>query len=194
MNSSIPDLLAGGSAPSRRDSVSTTATGAANSSDTNVEDELNRRHRAAKASYLDIFSPLVSCLMDAGVEHSKLKSAVGIGNNEKQDTKDRFARFNDALEDIESIHRVARIDRGEEALRDRVKDEVIRMCVPTYTAFLKRHDNFSSKSKRSRPVRDRGVSQADVFLRFSDPQKHLKIDAAGLQQRLESFFTSSKVL
>ena len=163
MNSSIPDLLAGGSAPSRRDSVSTTATGAANSSDTNVEDELNRRHRAAKASYLDIFSPLVSCLMDAGVEHSKLKSAVGIGNNEKQDTKDRFARFNDALEDIESIHRVARIDRGEEALRDRVKDEVIRMCVPTYTAFLKRHDNFSSKSKRSRPVRVRGASRADGF-------------------------------
>lgn len=149
LNSNIPDLLAsGGSAPSRRDSSSTSATGGGGGGgggapDTNIEDELNRRNRAAKTSHLEIFSPLVSCLMDAGVEHSVLKSAIGVGNTEKKDTKDRFQRFNEALEEIEQLHRTARLDRNDETLRERVKDEVIRMCVPTYTRFVQRHENFS---------------------------------------------------
>lgn len=150
MNSNVPDLLAS-SGHSRRDSSSTTATGAgAGSSDANIEDELNKRNRQAKTSYLEVFSPLVSCLMDAGVEQSVLKSAIGVGNTEKKDTKDRFGRFNEALEEIESLHKLARLDKNEHNLRERVRDEVIRMCVPTYTRFVQKHENFSKSKSRSR--------------------------------------------
>jgi exocyst complex protein 7 len=148
LNSNVPDLLASGGT-SRRDSSSTTATGAgpgASSSDMNIEDELNKRNRQAKTSYLEIFSPLVSCLMDAGVEQSALKSAIGVGNTEKKDTKDRFGRFNEALEEVESLHKMARLDKNEPNLRERVKDEVIRMCVPTYTRFVQKHENFSKST------------------------------------------------
>lgn len=147
LNSNVPDLLAS-TGQSRRDSSSTTATGAGaggNAADasSNIEDELNKRNRQAKTSYLEVFSPLVSCLMDAGVEHSVLKSAIGVGNTEKKDTKDRFGRFNEALEEIESLHKLARLDKNEHNLRERVRDEVIRMCVPTYTRFVQKHENFS---------------------------------------------------
>ena len=153
LNSNVPDLLAS-SGGSRRDSSSTTATntGAASgsSSDINIEDELNKRNRQAKTRYLEIFSPLVSCLMDAGVEQSVLKSAIGVGTTEKKDTKDRFGRFNEALEEVESLHKVARLDKNEQNVRERVKDEVIRMCVPTYTRFVQKHENFSKSKPRSR--------------------------------------------
>lgn len=150
LNSNVPDLMtsAGGNG-SRRDSSSTTVT-ATNSTtprDFDIEDELNRRNRQAKTSYLEVFSPLVSCLMDAGVEQSVLKSAIGVGNTEKKDTKDRFVRFNESLEEIENLHHRlpnCKIDKNEDLLlRDRLRDEVVRMCVPTYTAFVKRHENFS---------------------------------------------------
>ena len=146
MNSTVPDLLAGGGGSSRRDSTISGASGGhtgGGGGDAGIEDDLNKRNRIAKTGYLEIFSPLVSCLMDAGVEHSMLKSAIGVGNTEKKDVKDRFARFNDALEEIEVLHRIARLDRNEEGLRERSRDEVIRMCVPTYAAFVKRHDSFS---------------------------------------------------
>lgn len=195
MNSNIPDLLSGGSAVSRRDSSSTATGGGYGNSgggDTSTEDELNKRNRSAKSSYLEIFSPLVSCLMDAGVEHSKLKSAVGIGNTEKQDVKDRYIRFNDALDEIENIHRVARLDKNEDALRERVKDEVIRMCVPTYAAFIKRHENFSKSGLYEKHFLCQRLT--NTWCTFSDPSKYLKMDGAGLQAKLESFFVTSKLL
>lgn len=96
-----------------------------------IEDSLNRLHRNAKTAYLEIFSGLVSCLMDAGTETGILKSglgAVGVGpSGEKREVKDRFVRFNEALGDVENVHRVARIDHSEEELRDRLSDEVYRV-------------------------------------------------------------------
>ena len=133
--------------------------------DVNIEDELNKRHRNAKSAYLEIFSPLVSCLMDAGMsDHhgasSSLKNVIGVGgNNEKKDTKDRFGRFNEALEEIEHLHRIARLDRNESDLRERVKDEIVRMCVPTYTSFVKRHDNFSKSE--STPCSEKTLSTSN---------------------------------
>ncbi|KAK9899473.1 hypothetical protein P389DRAFT_78 [Cystobasidium minutum MCA 4210] len=176
LNSNVPDLLASnGGAASRRGSASTTQGGSVSmyGGDVNIEDELNKRHRNAKSAYLEIFSPLVSCLMDVGMsgDHhhgasTSLKNVIGVGgNNEKKDTKDRFGRFNEALEDVEALHRIARLDRNETDLRERVKDEVVRMCVPTYASFVKRHDNFSK-----------------------NPSKYLRVDPAGLQARLESLF------
>lgn len=155
LNSNVPDLLAsGGGIASKRGSTSTIGQGGAGSvsaygGDVNIEDELNKRHRQAKSSYLEIFSPLVSCLMDAGMNESHstssaLKNAIGGGHSQdKKDKKDRFTRFNESLEEIENIHKFSRLDKNEFDLRERVKDEIIRMCLPTYTNFVKRNDNFS---------------------------------------------------
>jgi exocyst complex protein 7 len=77
LNSNVPDLLASGGAASRRGSASTVLTGVGGTSvsayggDVNIEDELNKRNRNAKAAYMEIFSPLVSCLMDAGVTQKR---------------------------------------------------------------------------------------------------------------------------
>lgn len=99
------------------------------------EDSLNRLHRSAKTSYMEIFSGLVACLMDAPSESGLLKTGlgvVGVGpSGEKREVKDRFVRFNDALSDVENVHRMARIDPNEEVLRDRLKDDVykVRWCL-----------------------------------------------------------------
>lgn len=178
MNSNVPDLLASGnngiSSSNRRDSTSTSATGPGGGGsgiggDAGIEDELNKRNRLAKSNYLEIFSPLVSCLMDAGTEQSmlNLKNAIGVGgNSEKKDTKDRFIRFNESLDEIENIHKVSRLDKNESDLRERVKDEVVRMCVPTYTAFVKRHDGFSKSEcikKRRQYKRYRSNTLTDTL-------------------------------
>ena len=196
LNSNVPDVLAGGEAPHRRDSGSTgggfavgSGGGEGGGNDAGIEDELNRRNRSAKTGYLEIFSPLVACLMDAGVEHSVLKSAIGVGHTEKKDIKDRFARFNDALEEIEGLHRIAKLDKNEEGLRERSKDEVIRMCLPTYAAFVKRHDNFSKSGSRLLWRVDISLAADELDCScLIDPSKYLKIDASGLQAKLEALF------
>jgi exocyst complex protein 7 len=187
LNSSVPDFLSSGAA-SRRASSSTTGAGLGGHSTNglDIEDEMNRRNRSSRSAYLEIFSPLVSCLMDAGMEQSMLKSAIGVGNTEKKDTKDRFARFNDALEEVEQIHKLGKVDRSPENadFRARLKDEVVRMCVPTYTAFVRKHDNFS-KSERL-PIASTDTQLTHYY--HPDPSKYLKIDPQGLQGRLESLF------
>lgn len=126
------------------------------------EDSLNKRMRSAKAGYLDIWSPLVSALLDAGTDQSgaagAIKAGIGAvkGGGEKRETKDRFMRFHDAFEEVEALHGAAKLDEGELELRERLKDEVERMVVPTYTKFLARHRNGDfSKSTSSLPVTSR---------------------------------------
>ncbi|BGP16810.1 hypothetical protein JCM10213_004658 [Rhodosporidiobolus nylandii] len=124
-----------------------------------AEDQLNKRMRAVKASYLDVWSPLVSALLDAGfAEQSGAAGALkaglgavkGAGGTERRETKDRFVRFHEALEEVEELHRVAKWEEGEVELRERLKGEVERMVVPTYAKFVQRHrkDNYSTKYVR----------------------------------------------
>ena len=113
------------------------------------EDVLNKKMRATKSSYLEIWSPLVGALLDAGLsEHNGvisggIKAGIGAvkgsGGTERRDTKDRFVRFHEALEEVEELHRVAKLDEGEVELRERLKGEVERMCVPTYAKFVQKH-------------------------------------------------------
>ncbi|GAA5981638.1 hypothetical protein JCM11641_003926 [Rhodosporidiobolus odoratus] len=124
-----------------------------------AEDQLNKRVRTVKASYLDVWSPLVSALLDAGfAEHSGAAGALkaglgavkGAGGTERRETKDRFVRFHEALEEVEELHRNSRFEEGEVELRERLKGEVERMVVPTYAKFVQRHrkDNYSTKYVR----------------------------------------------
>lgn len=104
--------------------------------------------RSSKANYLELFSPLVSAMLDAGLDQSGAAGAIkaGIGavkgvGTERRELKDRFLRFNDAFAEIESLHAIGRLDEGEAELRERLKGEVERMIIPTYTKFLARHRN-----------------------------------------------------
>ncbi|GAA6008793.1 hypothetical protein JCM10207_001726 [Rhodosporidiobolus poonsookiae] len=138
-----------------------------------AEDQLNKRMRAAKAAYLDVWSPLVSALLDAGfAEQSGAAGALkaglgavkGAGGTERRETKDRFVRFHEALEDVEGLHAQARWEEGEVELRERLKGEVERMVVPTYAKFVQRHrkDNYSTK--------------------------YVRLDADGLEAKIRSIF------
>lgn len=113
-----------------------------------AEDDLNKRNRTAKASYMQLFSGLVGCLMDATSDQGLLKSAVsGAVGGEKRDVKDRFARFNDALLEVENVHRLARLDAGEEEMRERLHGEVEKMIMPTYGKFASRNSAAMTKSE-----------------------------------------------
>ncbi|GAA6058460.1 hypothetical protein JCM3770_002734 [Rhodotorula araucariae] len=138
-----------------------------------AEDALNKRMRATKAAYLDLWSPLVSALLDAGFAEQSgaagaLKAGLGAvtggGGTERRETKDRFVRFHEALEDVEALHAQARFEEGEAELRERLKGEVERMVVPTYAKFVQRHrkDNYSTK--------------------------YLKLDADGLEAKIRAIF------
>lgn len=116
-----------------------------------VEDELNKRNRSAKSAYLEIFSGLISSLMDNAPESTSLiKQGLGAVTGDKRDTKtkDKFGRFADALAEVEGIHRAARLDRGEEDMRDRLRSEVDRMVIPTYSKFASRQVGPNLKTPR----------------------------------------------
>ncbi|GAA5914658.1 hypothetical protein JCM6882_003594 [Rhodosporidiobolus microsporus] len=124
-----------------------------------AEDALNKRMRTTKASYLDVWSPLVSALLDAGFADQSgaagalkagLGAVKGAGGTERRETKDRFVRFHEALEEVEQLHAAAGWEEGEVELRERLKGEVERMVVPTYAKFVQRHrkDNYSTKYVR----------------------------------------------
>lgn len=121
-----------------------------------LEDTLNKRMRSAKAPYLDVWSPLVSALLDAGfAEQTGAAGAIkagigavkGTGGTERRETKDRFVRFHEALEEVEALHAHARIDENDLELRERLRSEVERMVVPTYAKFVQKHrkDNCTSR-------------------------------------------------
>ncbi|BGP00109.1 Exocyst complex component, exo70 subunit [Rhodotorula toruloides ATCC 204091] len=124
-----------------------------------AEDSLNKRMRTTKASYLEIWSPLVSALLDAGFAEQSgaagaLKAGLGAvtggGGTERRETKDRFVRFHEALEEVEQLHQQAKLDDGDVELKERLRDEVDRMVAPTYAKFVQRHrkDNYSTKYVR----------------------------------------------
>ncbi|KAH8918978.1 hypothetical protein BT69DRAFT_1285242 [Atractiella rhizophila] len=133
------------------------------------QDELNKKMRTAKTAYLEIWSPLVSAMLDVGNAPTGVKAVVGgKESNERKEVKDRFGRFNEGLEDIEALHLTATLEKeGGNELRNRLKDEVNRMVVPTYAKFAQKH-------------KDREFSK--------NPSKYFKYDADQLQERLGIIF------
>lgn len=90
--------------------------------------------RQARTGYLDAWHPVVSALMDEGgglnskSGSSKLGGGV-LGGGEraqKEDAKQRFARFFEGLEDLERLHMAYPLSRDDEELRENLRREVIR--------------------------------------------------------------------
>ncbi|KAG0152288.1 hypothetical protein CROQUDRAFT_649657 [Cronartium quercuum f. sp. fusiforme G11] len=141
-----------------------------------IEDELNKRVRASKVRYMEIWAPLISALMDAGGDEGKggfglgaVKSALPgqQAGAERREVKDRFGRFNDAFEEVVNLHNLAQFDKADAEMRERLRDEIERMVVPTYAKFAQRHEG-GQFSKH--------------------PSKYLKHTAEQLGERLDKLF------
>lgn len=106
------------------------------------EDGLGQRLRGLKIAYLEIWSPLVSALLDQGLDNSGAAGAIRAvtGGADKRETKDRFVRFADAFDDVQALHRAAPWDLAADLeLKEKLRDEVEKMIVPTYTKFVAKH-------------------------------------------------------
>ncbi|MBW0512160.1 hypothetical protein O181_051875 [Austropuccinia psidii MF-1] len=139
-----------------------------------LEDDLNKKVRMYKVRYLEIWSPLISALMDAGPEEGKfglgaVKSALPGQHSgaEKRDVKDRLGRFNDAFEEVINLHKAAKLDTDDIEIKKRLRDEIDRMILPTYAKFTQRHE-------------------AGQFSK--NPSKYLKMSAEQLEERLDQLF------
>lgn len=123
---------------------------------------LSNAMREARTAYLDAWGPVVSALMDEGAGlnaksgSSKLGGGV-LGSGEraqKEDAKQRFARFFEGLEDLERLHMAYPLSRDDDELRDNLKRDVIKLVLPLYRRFSAKQmaANFSSNpGKYMRP-------------------------------------------
>ncbi|CAO1619266.1 unnamed protein product [Sympodiomycopsis kandeliae] len=121
---------------------------------------LNTSFKEARKQYLDAWNPLVSSLMDEniGLNSSAGGSKSSSGNTsekaQKEDAKQRFARFFESLEDLERLHMAYPLSRDDEMLRESLKREVLRLVLPLYSRFVSKQmaAHFSSNpSKHLRP-------------------------------------------
>ncbi|KAA1066047.1 hypothetical protein PGT21_019274 [Puccinia graminis f. sp. tritici] len=139
-----------------------------------LADQLNKRVRTCKVRYLEIWSPLISALMDAGGEEGKfglgaVKSALPgqHAGAERRDVKDRFGRFNEAFEEVIQLHQAANLANNDPDLKDQLRDEIERMIMPTYAKFTQRHEGGQFSK---------------------NPSKYLKFSAEQLEERLDGLF------
>ena len=103
---------------------------------------LQSHFRTAKAGYFDAnFSPLVQVLGDGpvpGVNASGGKAA----------TKEKFNRFFELLEDLVERHRSAKVLPDDDAGRDAIADEAVKLVVPSLERFIaKNKEKEFSKSE-----------------------------------------------
>lgn len=118
--------------------------------------------RESHTAYIDAWGPVVSALTEDGAGlssksgSSKLGGAVLGGGDraQKEDAKQRFARFFEGLEDLERLHLAYPLSREDEDLRENLKRDVIKLVLPLYRRFCAKQMavNFSSNpSKHMRP-------------------------------------------
>jgi exocyst complex component 7 len=94
-----------------------------------TQDLLNSNFRTAKAAYFDAnFSPLMQLVTEDHAAGSKGKTAA----------KEKFTRFFDLLEEVGERHRVARVLEGDDEGRETVRDEVVKLIVPSLQTFMRK--------------------------------------------------------
>ncbi|CAH7670357.1 Exo70 exocyst complex subunit-domain-containing protein [Phakopsora pachyrhizi] len=107
-----------------------------------LEDDLNKRIRNLKVGYLEIWAPLILTLMDSGGGAEDGKSGFGLdavksalpgqqAGAKCRDVKDWLARFNKAFEEVVSLHKITRIENWDVEMKEKLRNEIERMIVPT---------------------------------------------------------------
>ena len=120
-----------------------------------TQDALNSAFRTAKAGYFDSnYSPLMQTLLE---DKDKSKSA----------TKEKFTRFFDALEEVAERHRIARVLQDDRDSRETIKEEAVKLVVPSLQRF----------------------TQRTAGKEFSkNPQKYIKMSADEVDNLIRSFY------
>ncbi|EPQ31833.1 uncharacterized protein PFL1_00032 [Pseudozyma flocculosa PF-1] len=132
------------------------------------EDLLLSATRQANTAYLDAWSPVVSTLMEdqplAGAQSQYHRHAttklMGVGGaSEKNQVKDRFAKFYEGLDDLERLHRAYPFSREDQELKERLRRDVERMVCPMYAKFMAKHRAGDFTKNPSKHIR---MSEAEV--------------------------------
>ncbi|CAO1620193.1 unnamed protein product [Jaminaea pallidilutea] len=129
----------------------------------------------SRKAYLDAWSPVVTAIKDDSIPGSsrhgggKLGGGVLGGSGEraqKEDAKQRFARFFESLDDLERLHAAYPLGREFDELRSSLQKDVVRLVLPLYSRFVAKQmaAHFSS-----------------------NPSKHLKPEAE-VEERLNHIF------
>ncbi|GJE99593.1 exocyst complex component EXO70 [Phanerochaete sordida] len=122
-----------------------------------TQDVLTSTFRTAKAGYFDSnFSPLMQTLLE---DKDRSKSA----------TKEKFTRFFDALEEVAERHRLARVLQDDRDGRETIKEEAVKLVVPSLQRFTQRQGKEFSKN----------------------PQKYIKMSAEEVENLIRGFYAGS---
>lgn len=139
------------------------------------EDLLATALQQANTAYLDAWSPVVAPLMDdqplnASTHYHRHATSklIGVGSgSEKNQVKDRFAKFYEALDDLERLHRAYPVSREDHELKERLRRDVTRLVCPMYARFLGKH-------------------KAGDFTK--NPSKHIRMTEQEVEDKIASLF------
>lgn len=139
------------------------------------DDLLATAMRQANTAYLDAWSPVVAPLMEdqplnanAHYHRHATSKLIGVGSgSEKNQVKDRFARFYEALDDLERLHRAYPVSKEDHELKDRLRKDVTRLVCPMYARFLGKH-------------------KAGDFTK--NPSKHIRMTEQEVEEKIGSLF------
>ena len=86
----------------------------------------------------------------------------------KSATKEKFTKFFDALEEVAERHRLARVLQDDRDGRETIKEEAVKLVVPSLQRF----------------------TQRTAGKEFSkNPQKYIKMSADEVENLIRSFYT-----
>ena len=137
------------------------------------DDLLGTALRQANTAYLDAWSPVVAPLMEdqpltANYHRHATSKLIGVGSgSEKNQVKDRFAKFYEALDDLERLHRAYPVSREDHELKERLRRDVTRLVCPMYARFLAKH-------------------KASDFTK--NPSKHIRMTEQEVEEKIASLF------
>ncbi|KAJ9478091.1 Exocyst complex component EXO70 [Pseudozyma hubeiensis] len=125
------------------------------------DDLLGTALRQANTAYLDAWSPVVAPLMEdqplnatTHYHRHATSKLIGVGSgSEKNQVKDRFAKFYEALDDLERLHRAYPVSKEDHELKDRLRRDVTRLVCPMYGRFVAKHKASDFTKNPSKHIR-----------------------------------------
>ena len=138
------------------------------------EELLSSAMRQANTAYLDAWSPVVAPLMEdqpllggpGSQYHRHATSKLMGGGSEKNQVKDRFAKFYEGLDDLERLHRAYPFSKEDQELKLRLKHDVTRLVCPMYARFLNKHKAGDFTKNPSKHIRMTEVDVEDKIARM----------------------------
>lgn len=127
---------------------------------------LQRSMGDARNAYLDAWRSVVSALQEDSGDGPGATTDNTSAKSQKEDAKQRFARFFEGLEDLERLHLAYPLSRDDDELRRGLRREVVsQMVLPAYRRFVARQMAAQFSSNPSKHMRPEGEVE-DRLLRL----------------------------